>query len=198
MNVYQKTKSFVVEAGKIIFAISILLWLLASFSPQSDEYIETQFEQYLAENTSENKLTKEAFDVEYSYMGYLGKSFEPIIKPLGYDWKIGIALLSSFAAREVFVGTISTVYSIGSEEDATIVERLRNEINMETGQPRFNYATAISLLLFYVFALQCMSTLAIVKKETGQWKLALWQFVLFTLMAYVFALAAYQIISNFL
>lgn len=194
-NVYLKTKSFVVEAGKVIFAISILLWLLASFSPKSEDFVQKEFSQYTASTLDKNKLTEEAFELEYSYLGYLGKGIEPIIKPLGYDWKIGIALITSFAAREVFVGTISTVYSIGSEEDATIVERLRNEINPENGQPRYNYATAISLLLFYVFALQCMSTLAIVRKETGQWKFALWQFVAFLIMAYVFALLAYQLLK---
>lgn len=194
-SVYLKTKSFVVEAGKIIFAISILLWLLASFSPKDESFIQQEFAKYEATATDQNMLSEEAFELEYSYLGYLGKSIEPVIKPLGYDWKIGIALITSFAAREVFVGTISTVYSIGSEEDATIIERLRSETNMETGQPRYNYATAISLLLFYVFALQCMSTLAIVKKETGQWKYALWQFVAFLVMAYVFALLAYQLLK---
>ena len=193
-TVYKKTMSFVIEAGKVIFAISILLWLLASFSPKSDEFIAQEFTNYQATTTDVNPLTDEAFDVEYSYLGYLGKAIEPVIKPLGYDWKIGIALISSFAAREVFVGTISTVYSIGSEEDATIVERLRNEINKETGRPRFSLATGISLLLFYVFALQCMSTLAIVKKETGHWKYAIWQFVLFFILAYVFAFGAFQIL----
>jgi len=195
LNVYQKTKAFVVEAGKVIFGISILLWLLASFSPKSNEFIQGEFAKHAASLENGHPMTQEAFEVEYSYLGYLGKGIEPVIKPLGYDWKIGIALLSSFAAREVFVGTISTVYSIGSEEDATIVERLRNEKNMETGGPRFTMATGISLLLFYVFALQCMSTLAIVRKETGSWKYAIWQFVIFFILAYVFAFAAYQFLK---
>jgi len=194
MNVYHKTKAFVLEAGKVILAISILLWILASYSPKSDDSIKQQFETYKAEN-KEIYVTEEAYELEYSYMGYLGKIFEPVIEPLGYDWKIGIALLSSFAAREVFVGTISTVYSIGSEEDATIVQRLQNEINPKTGAKRYDFATAMSLLLFYVFALQCMSTLAIVKKETGQWKYAIWQFIAFFILAYLFAFAAYQILS---
>ena len=113
-------------------------------------------------------------------MGYIGKGIEPAIRPLGYDWKIGIALLSSFAAREVFVGTLSTIYSIGSEEDARIVDRLNAEINPIDGSKRFNLATTISLLLFYVFAMQCMSTLAIVRKETGSWKYAIYQLVVFS------------------
>ena len=195
INVYNKTKAFVIEAGKVILAISILLWILATNSPKSDDYIETQYATYETTHQGANKLNKEAYELEYSYMGYLGKVIEPIIKPLGYDWKIGIALISSFAAREVFVGTISTVYSISSEEDATIVERLRNEVNMETGQPRFNFATGISLLLFYVFAMQCMSTMAIVKKETGHWKYAFYQFLFMFGLAYFFAFASYQILS---
>ncbi len=195
INVYQKTKSFVVEAGKVIFVISILLWLLASFSPKGQDFIQAEYTKYTASTEDSSQMNQEAFELEYSYLGYLGKGIEPVIKPLGYDWKIGIALITSFAAREVFVGTISTVYSIGSDEDATIIERLRNEVNLETGEPRYNYATAISLLLFYVFALQCMSTLAIVRKETGHWKYAIWQFIAFFIMAYLFALAAYQLLS---
>ena len=199
INVYNKTKAFVVEAGKVILAISILLWVLATNSPKSKDYIKTQYVEYKSTHNSDFPLTEESFELEYSYMGYLGKAIEPIIKPLGYDWKIGIALLSSFAAREVFVGTISTVYSISAgdeeDEDATIVQRLRNEVNMETGQPRYNFATGLSLLLFYVFAMQCMSTMAIVKKETGHWKYAFYQFLFMFGMAYFFAFAAYQIFS---
>ena len=195
MNVSQKTRSFVMEAGKVILGISILLWLLASFSPREEAFIEDRYDTYLTETVDQKKLTQEAFHLEYSYMGYLGKIFEPVIAPLGYDWKIGIALLSSFAAREVFVGTISTVYSIGSEEEGTIIERLRNEKIQGTDLPRYNMATAFSLLLFYVFAMQCMSTLAIVRKETNSWKYALWQFLFMFVLAYVFAFAAFQLLN---
>ncbi len=194
-NVYNKTKSFVVEAGKVILAISILLWLLSTNSPKTDEYIDQQFQTYKASATSDMDLSREAFDLEYSYIGYIGKFIEPTIAPLGYDWKIGIAILSSFAAREVFVGTLATIYSISSEEEATVVQRLRQEKVMATGKPRYDLATSISLLLFYVFALQCMSTVAIVRKETGQWKYAIWQFIFFLVLAYGFAFLANVLLS---
>ena len=193
-NMYIKTKSFVVEAGKIIFLISIVLWFLASFSPKSQEFLDQKYNEYSQlEHASE--ISREAVELEYSYAGYMGKIIEPVIKPLGYDWKIGIALISSFAAREVFVGTLSTIYSVGSEDEEPIIQRLRNEVNIQTGKPQFNRATSISLLLFYVFALQCMSTLAIVKKETGQWKYAVFQFVAFTLLAYVAAFVSFQLLN---
>ncbi len=198
INVYQKTKSFVVQAGKIILGISIVLWLLASFSPHNENFKEEKFQVFQKISQKENsnfEMSKEAVDLEYSYLGYMGKIIEPAIRPLGYDWKIGIALLSSFAAREVFVGTLASIYSIGSEDENTIVERLRNEKNPETGKPRYDFATAVSLLLFYVFALQCMSTLAIVKKETGSTRLMLIQFLFMLVLAYVFAFAGYHLLK---
>ncbi len=193
-NVYNKTKSFVLEAGKIIFLISILLWLLASFSPHSSAYIQDKYQAKYAAATTTVDVESGAYkslELEYSYAGYLGKTIEPFIKPLGYDWKIGIALITSFAAREVFVGTLSTIYSIGSEEETTIIGRLQNETNADTGGKRFDVATSVSLLLFYVFALQCMSTLAIVKKETDSWKYPVLQFIFMFVLAYVAALLAY-------
>ncbi len=193
-TVYMKTKSFVVEAGKIIFLISILLWVLASFSPKSDAYVQEQYDAYQTQESAVD-LDRESFDLEYSYIGYMGKFIEPVIRPLGYDWKIGIALITSFAAREVFVGTLSTIYSIGSEEESSIIERLRGEINHRTGKPAFTMAVSVSLLLFYVFAMQCMSTVAIVRKETGTWKYALYQFLFMLVLAYVFAFVAYQVLS---
>ncbi len=191
--VYQKTKSFVIQAGKIILAISILLWILSTNSPKTDQFVETQYQTY-QDNNPNSELSKDAFDLEYSYLGYIGKFIEPTISPLGYDWKIGIALISSFAAREVFVGTLSTIYSIGSEEEESIVARLKNEKIIGTQKPRFDVPTGVSLLLFYVFALQCMSTLAIVRKETGAWKYAIWQFIFMLILAYFFAFAAYQLL----
>jgi len=193
-NAYSKTKSFVVSAGKIIFLISIVLWLLASFSPKTEEFIDQRYAEYQATHQENvNNVDRQSIALEYSYAGYLGKVIEPAIKPLGYDWKIGIALITSFAAREVFVGTLSTIYSIGSEDESSIVERLRNETNLDTGEKRYNMATSISLLLFYVFAMQCMSTLAIVRKETGKWKYAVYQFAFMFVLAYGFAFLAYQL-----
>ncbi len=191
-NVYLKTKAFVIEAGKIIFLVSIILWFLASYSPKSDSFLQDAFENQ-TQISGINNSSKEAIDLEYSYAGYLGKTIEPLIEPLGYDWKIGIALISSFAAREVFVGSISTIYSVGSDKESLIKDRLRNEKNRLTGSSRFNLATCLSLLMFYVFALQCMSTMAIVKKETGHWKYPLIQFVVMLIMAYASAWLVYTL-----
>jgi ferrous iron transport protein B len=137
-----------------------------------------------------------AYKLEHSYAGKLGKSIEPVIKPLGFDWKIGIALVTSFAAREVFVGTIATIYSIGSAEDQpTIKQRLKKEINPDTGDPRYTPAVGMSLLVFYTFAMQCMSTLAIVKRETKGWKWPLIQLAYMTGLAYLSAFIIFQTMS---
>ncbi len=188
-SVYRKTISFVKEAGKIIFIISILLWFLSSFSPRSSTFLAQEYETRSA--TDEN-LSEEAVLLEHSYAGYIGKGIEPVIRPLGYDWKIGIALLSSFAAREIFVGSLSTIYSIGSEDEGSILERLRKERRPD-GTPVFSLATALSLLIFYAFALQCMSTLAITRQETNSWKWPILQFGIMLGMAYVGALIVYQL-----
>ena len=130
-------------------------------------------------------------------MGYMGKAIEPVVKPLGYDWKIGIAVLTSFAAREVFVGTLATIYSVGSDDENTntIKQRMAAEVDPKTKEPLFNLASGISLLLFYAFAMQCMSTLAVVKRETNSWKWPAAQLVFMSLFAYLVALIAYQILK---
>ena len=134
--------------------------------------------------------------LEYSYAGKLGHVIEPVIKPLGYDWKIGIALITSFAAREVFVGTVATIYSLGSSEDQlTIKTRLKSEINPETGGPRYTPAVGLSLLVFYTLAMQCMSTLAVVKRETKGWKWPAIQLAYMTALAYLSAFLVYQSLS---
>tara|TARA_R110002111_G_scaffold224506_1_gene286170 strand:- start:1318 stop:1695 length:378 start_codon:yes stop_codon:yes gene_type:complete len=125
----------------------------------------------------------------------MGKAIEPVVRPLGYDWKIGIAVLTSFAAREVFVGTLATIYSVGSDEEDTIKNRMAAEIDPRTKRPLFNLASGISLLLFYAFAMQCMSTLAIVKRETNTWKWPAAQLVFMSLFAYIVALIAYQLLK---
>ena len=130
-----------------------------------------------------------------SFIGITGRAIEPAIRPLGYDWKIGIALVSSFAAREVFVGTLATIYSVGSDEQETIKNRLAGEINPISGGPLFNFASGISLMLFYAFAMQCMSTLAIVKRETNSWKWPTLQLIIMTSFAYIVALIAYQVLK---
>lgn len=198
LTVWEKTKSFVVEAGKIILSISILLWFMASFGPGKNfsnaEEIVTK--KYLSQSLSESQLDNKiaSFRLENSYIGILGKTIEPLIRPLGYDWKIGIALISSFAAREVFVGTLATIYSVESNAEETIKNRMVGEMRSD-GTRLFNLATGISLMLFYAFAMQCMSTLAIVKKETNSWKWPSIQLFAMTLIAYVVALIAYQILK---
>jgi ferrous iron transport protein B len=201
LTVVEKSKTFVVEAGKIILAISIVLWVLASYGPgnrmeeavasvpvpavQTDEAMET-YENTVASQKLEN-----------SYAGMFGKAIEPAIRPLGYDWKIGIALITSFAAREVFVATIATLYSVGNdfEDEATIKSRLKAEINPDTGGPRYTLAVAFSLLVFYAFAMQCMSTVAVVYRETKGWKWPVIQTIYMTVLAYVSALIVYQLLS---
>jgi ferrous iron transport protein B len=184
-----KGKTFVFEAGKIIIIASVVLWFLSSFGPSSDiERIETKYtsEVMLQSHTLEEiEVLKSSERLEYSYIGYFGKSIEPVIKPLGFDWKVGIALITSFAAREVFVGTMTTIYSVGSDKNSK--EALASI--------HFDKPTAFSLLIFYVFALQCMSTIAIVKQETGKWKFAITQFLVFTGMAYLGSFITYQLMS---
>ncbi len=136
-----------------------------------------------------------SYKLENSYIGYLGKAIEPLVKPLGYDWKIGIAVLTSFAAREVFVGTLATIYSVGNDEEETIKERMAAEVNPATDKPLFNLASGISLLLFYAFAMQCMSTLAVVKRETNSWKWPMAQLVIMSTFAYIVALVAFQLLK---
>lgn len=200
LNVYEKTKTFVIEAGKVIFVISIILWLMASFAPGDGMKMAEQqattiaIDKKLDEAATDNLIA--AKKIEASYAGHLGKFIEPVIKPLGFDWKIGIALITSFAAREVFVGTMATIYSIGSDaEETSVIDRMATEINPDTGELVYNRATSLSLLIFYVFAMQCMSTLAVVKRETKSWKWAIIQFVFMTALAYLGSLLTYQFLS---
>lgn len=198
ITVIEKTKSFVVGAGKIILAISIILWVLASYGPGNfNNASEIVQKQEIANNLTQVELDQKiaSFKLENSYIGHIGKAIEPAVRPLGYDWKIGIALVSSFAAREVFVGTLATIYSVGSDEEETIKNRMAAEINPANGKPLFNFASGVSLLLFYAFAMQCMSTLAIVKRETNSWKWPMWQLFVMSAIAYVVALGAYQFLK---
>ncbi len=197
INVIEKTKAFVFGAGKIILAISIVLWVLASNGAgASFNQAEAHVKQTQPELTGDALTTAVASQkLKHSYIGYMGKAIEPLVAPLGYDWKIGIAIISSFAAREVFVGTLATIYSVGSEEEETIRNRMKSEINPASGLPLFNLASGISLLLFYAFAMQCVSTIAIVKKETNGWKWPLIQLVVMSGFAYIVALLAYQILK---
>lgn len=199
LNVIEKTKAFVFGAGKIILAISIILWFLASYGPGnfnlSEEIIKRQEQgNTMSKEELDNKIA--AYKLENSYIGIMGKSIEPVIQPLGYDWKIGIAIISSFAAREVFVGTLATIYSVGGgDNEETIKSKMQAEVNPKTGKKVFNFASGISLLLFYAFAMQCASTLAITKKETNTWKWPAIQLFFMSGFAYLVALIAFQILK---
>ncbi|WP_268848266.1 ferrous iron transport protein B [Flavobacterium aestivum] len=200
INVIEKTKAFVFGAGKIILAISVILWFLASYGPGKQF---NEAEKIIIENTKAHPLSETEFNnavasqkLENSYIGLMGKTIEPVISPLGYDWKIGIAIISSFAAREVFVGTLATIYSVGgTDNENTIKNKMAEEVNPETNQKIFNFASGISLLLFYAFAMQCASTLAITKKETNSWKWPASQLVFMSTLAYLVALIAFQILK---
>jgi len=202
-NVWSKTSGFLFDAGKIILAMAVVLWVLGNFGP-NDKF--SRAEAYVTEanpDLADGELGEEiaSFRLEHSFLGYIGMGIEPLVKPLGYDWKIGIGLVSSFAAREVFVGTMATVYSLGEDVDVddeeqkqTLLSRMKAEINRNTGRPAYNLASGISLLLFYAFAMQCMSTIAAMKRETGSWKWTLIQTAMMTGIAYVVAFVAYQIL----
>jgi ferrous iron transport protein B len=201
IQMWNKTKTFVFEAGRIILVISMILWFLGSFGPGSS--MKEAAQEALIEASNQNLTPDQTASLissnklEASYAGQVGKWMEPAIEPLGYDWKIGIALLASFAAREVFVGTIATIYSMqhNSSDSGKLQDRLASEINPKTGQPVFNLATSMSLIVFFLFAMQCMSTLAIVKRETGTWKWPILQLIFMSILAYVSAFIVYQTLS---
>ena len=196
-EVVEKTKAFVFEAGKIILALSIVLWFLASNGGENFKHAEEQLrknEPELAIDSEAFQHKLSAFKLEHSYIGSVGKAIEPVITPLGYDWKIGIALVTSFAAREVFVGTLSTIYSVGNDDDGTIKSKLAAEIDPKTNQKRFTLPVGMSILVFYAFAMQCMGTLAVVKRETKSWMWTLTQLFGMALLAYLASFVTYQIL----
>ncbi|MEZ4828779.1 MAG: ferrous iron transport protein B [Bacteroidia bacterium] len=201
ITLWEKIRLFVWEAGKVIMAISIILWVLASYGPgyrvrKAVEAVPVPVEtDAVAMETYERQVNTAR--LENSWIGLLGKGIEPVIAPLGYDWKIGIALITSFAAREVFVGSMATIYSVGEdfEEDASLIDRMRSEQNPRTGKAVYTLASGISLMLFYAFAMQCMSTMAIVYRETKSWKWPLIQMAFMTILAYIAAFIAYQLLS---
>jgi ferrous iron transport protein B len=185
-NVYNKVKSFVTEAGKIIIAISIVLWALSSFGPAPSG----------PEGSSDFFKPQKTEQLENSYAGKLGKKIEPVIKPIGFDWKIGISLITSFAAREVFVGTMATIYSVENPDNTlSIRDKMKQATWPDTGGRVYTIATVCSLLLFYAFALQCMSTIAVVKKETRSWKWPLIQLFYLTSLAYLSSFIVYNALA---
>ena len=198
ITVYQKSGTFVIEAGKIILAISVILWALATYGPPAAmKLAEQKTEKIVLENPQLNKdEVLAAQKLEASFIGHFGQFIEPAIRPLGYDWKIGVALITSFAAREVFVGTLGTIYSVGEDNfDEKLVDKMRAEKFSDSGKKVFNFASGFSLLVFYVFAMQCMSTIAIVYRETGGWKWPLIQLIYMTGLAWISAFITYILLS---
>ena len=194
-----KAKIFIFDAGKIIMMISLLLWGLSNYGPANRmKAVTAKYEVLIKANPGQegelNKYRKTEL-LENSFAGILGKSIEPVIRPLGYDWKIGIALITSFAAREVFVGTMATLYSVGEDADAsssTLREKMNAAVRSD-GSKVYDLATGISLMIFYVLAMQCMSTLAVVKRETRSWKWPAIQLAYMTGLAYAMSWLAYVI-----
>ncbi|TSJ43459.1 ferrous iron transport protein B [Mucilaginibacter corticis] len=199
-SMYDRSKSFVLQAGKVIIAVSIVLWVLASYAPGDRfEKIEAKYKQpQYTQGVSADQVNKDIASekLENSYAGVLGHVIEPVIRPLGFDWKIGIALITSFAAREVFVGTMATIYSVNGDADnmQSVQEKMRDAKNTQTGQPVFSLAVAFSLMMFYAFAMQCASTVAVVYRETKSWRWPAIQFAYMTVLAYVASFVAYNLL----
>jgi ferrous iron transport protein B len=200
INIVEKVKVFVLDAGKIILAISIILWALATFGPSNQM---RDAEQKLIQSKEFKSLTEidkhqqlASMKLESSYIGIMGKTIEPIIKPLGFDWKIGISLITSFAAREVFVGSLATIYAVNndSESHLKLIDKMKNEKNKQ-GELVYNLASGVSLMIFYVFAMQCMATLAVVKRETQSWKWPLIQLIYMGVLAYFGSFLTFQLLS---
>jgi len=200
LSMYDRSKAFVLQAGKVIIAVSIILWVMASYGPGDRfEQIDKQYSAAKYKSVQPDELNRiiASEKLENSYAGVLGHAIEPGIRPLGFDWKIGIALITSFAAREVFVGTMATIYSVDGDADRleTVEKKMGNAINPNTGKPVFTVAVAFSLMMFYAFAMQCASTVAVVYRETKNWRWPVGQFVYMTVLAYVVSFITYQILK---
>jgi ferrous iron transport protein B len=197
VTMIQKAKIFVTDAGKVIMIISLLLWFLSSYGPgEQMNKVEQAYAQEIAaapQNKIQLNKAYHTHKLESSYAGALGKTIEPIIAPLGFDWKMGIAIITSFAAREVFVGTMATLYSVEASDNSSLTEKLR-AAKRPDGTPVYSLAAALSLMIFYVLAMQCMSTLAVVKRETGSWKWPVLQFFMMTGLAYLSSWGMYSLV----
>jgi ferrous iron transport protein B len=200
INILEKVKVFVLDAGKIILAISIVLWALATFGPSGRmeksemNLIQSTYYKSLPDDEKQQQLA--SVKLESSFIGIMGKSIEPIIKPLGFDWKIGISLITSFAAREVFVGSLATIYAVNNDSvsNLKLIEKMRNEKN-DQGVQVYSLASGVSLMIFYVFAMQCMATLAVVKRETQSWKWPVIQILYMGFLAYFGSFLSFQLLS---
>lgn len=201
LTMYERSKTFVIQAGKVIIAVSIILWVMASYGPPKRMHaIEQKYSNasFTAQKSADELQHLKATDqLENSYAGILGHAIEPAIRPLGFDWKIGIALITSFAAREVFVGTMATIYSVDGNADKldSVLDKMKHAKNPETGLPVFTFAVAMSLMMFYAFAMQCASTVAIVYRETKEWKWPAIQFAYMTVLAYGASFITFQLLK---
>jgi len=197
ITMFEKVKVFVMDAGKIIMMISLVLWFLSSFGPGNTfTNLNNKYEQSLIQHPQQKDSLQRILSsdkLKHSYAGIMGKTIEPAIKPLGFDWKIGIALISSFAAREVFVGTMATLYSVEENNKSSLREKMQAQVDDE-GKKVYSLATSISLMMFYLFAMQCMSTLAVVKRETKSWKWPAFQFAYMTLLAYTISFITFHLL----
>jgi ferrous iron transport protein B len=195
-----KCRSFLTEAGKVIIIISMVLWALSNFGPKAAMEKATAEAKIIATlGSPDSSQIEQSLKLEASYAGHIGKFIEPAIAPLGYDWKTGIALISSFAAREVFVGTMSTLFQT-PDDDKNVIgirKKMQAEINPTNGKPLYGIPYAISLIFFYAFALQCISTMAVIKKETGSWKWPVALFFIYGGIAYISAYTAFRILSHY-
>jgi len=200
LSMYDRSKAFVLQAGKVIIAVSIIIWVMSSYGPGDRlEKVEQKYSQPQYTSTikaDELKRIVASEKLENSYAGIVGRTIEPVIRPLGFDWKIGIALITSFVAREVFVGTMVTIYSATGDADnlQSVQEKMHDAKNQQTGQPVFTVAVAFSLMMFYAFAMQCASTVAVVYRETKNWRWPVAQFAYMTILAYVISLITYQVL----
>jgi ferrous iron transport protein B len=200
MTVLEKVKVFVFDAGKVILAVSILLWGLATFGPGEDMKTEVQkiekSDEFQQLSKEEQEQLIASTKLQNSYIGHFGQAIEPVIAPIGYDWKIGVSLITSFAAREVFVGSLSTIYSVhdDGEENIPLLKHLK-ETKRTDGTKVYTLASGVSLMVFYVYAMQCMATMAVVKRETKGWKWPIIQMVVMGILAYLGAFVAYSILS---
>jgi ferrous iron transport protein B len=199
-SMYDRAKAFVLQAGKVIIAVSVILWVLASYGPGDrferieQKYKQPQYTQHLNPDDLHRAIASEK--LENSYAGVLGHVIEPVIKPIGFDWKIGIALITSFAAREVFVGTMATIYSVnGDAEKMESVQQKMHTAKNPDGSPVFSLAVAFSLMMFYAFAMQCASTVAVVYRETKNWRWPASQFAYMTVLAYLASLITYHLLK---
>jgi len=199
-SMYDRVKAFVLQAGKVIIAVSVILWVLASYGPGDrfqridQKYQQPQYAQHLKPDDLHRAIASEK--LENSYAGELGHVIEPVIRPLGFDWKIGIALITSFAAREVFVGTMATIYSVqGDAEKMESVQQKMHTAKNPDGSPVFTAAVAFSLMMFYAFAMQCASTVAVVYRETKDWRWPAAQFAYMTVLAYLASFITYHLLK---